>query len=114
MKNESFNLDELKGMSNGDEKFISEMITVFIKTTAEVMKRIEVAMKEKNFIALASEIHKIAPPCRHMGAMELLDILKKMQSNIHASGPVTDLENLALQARQKMDIVINDLKAELN
>ncbi|HWY10799.1 MAG TPA: Hpt domain-containing protein [Bacteroidia bacterium] len=117
MRNEisrSFNLDELKGMSNGDEKFITEMVTVFIKTTGEGMKKIESALKEKNLKVIASEVHKIAPPCRHMGAMELLHVLKKIQSNLHTSGSVTDLENLVLQARQKADIVMNDLKNEVN
>ncbi len=110
----SFNLDELKGMSNGDENFISEMIKVFIKTSGESMKRIESAFKEKNFQIIGSEVHKMAPPCRHMGAMELLDVLKKIQSNLHSSGPVSDLENLVAQARLKADIVINDLTTEIN
>ena len=110
----SFDLDELKRMSNGDEKFISEMIKVFIKTTVEGMQRIEASMKEKNFQAIASEVHKLAPPCRHMGAVELLHVLKKIQSNLHASGPVSDLENLILEARQKTDLVIADLKIEVN
>ncbi len=110
----SFDLDELKRMSNGDEKFMSEMIKVFIKTTVEGIQRIEASIREKNFQAIAGEVHKIAPPCRHMGAMELLSVLKKIQSNLHASGPVSDLENLVREARQKTDSVIADLKTEVN
>src|SRR6187399_3253664 len=113
MKNEvsrSYNLDELKAMSNGDKKFINDMIVVFIKSTDEGIKRIETAVKEKNYKVIGGEIHKIAPPCRHMGTVELYDVLKKVESNVHNAGPANELEELTRQARQKMDIVIKDLK----
>ena len=115
MKNEvnkSFNLDELIRITNGDEKFISEMIDVFIKTTEEGMTEIENAIRENNYKAVSVIAHKIAPPCRHMGAELLLNYIKTMESCATGLGKIDDLTNSLTQARNEMYRVISDLKIE--
>lgn len=115
MKNETdklINLDELKRVSNGDDKFISEMIDVFIKTSEDGMGNIEKALLEKNYKVIADYAHKIAPPCRHIGADALLDSLKKIESYARDLREINDLKILLTQARNEMNDVIRDLKIE--
>jgi signal transduction histidine kinase/DNA-binding NarL/FixJ family response regulator len=115
MKNEThklINLDELKRVSNGDDKFISEMINVFIKTSEDGMSNIEKALQEKNYKVIADYAHKIAPPCRHIGADTLLDTLKKIESYARDLREINDLKTLLTQARNEMNDVIRDLRIE--
>ena len=115
MKNElnkSFNLDELIRVTNGDKKFISEMIDVFIKTTEEGMLEIEKAIKENNYLSVSAIAHKIAPPCRHMGANLLLNNIKEIESCAIGLGKIDNLNKLLTQARNEMYRVISDLKIE--
>jgi len=111
--NKPYNLDELKRLSNGDGKFIAEMIGVFIRTTEEGMNEIEVALAEEDYKLIADRVHKIAPPCRHMGATLLLNIFKKIENYIKSSGPVNTIKTLVPEARQELNIVITALKIEM-
>jgi len=110
--NKLFSLDELKRISNGDKKFIVEMIEIFIKTTEEGMNEIEHALKQENYKVIGNYAHKIAPPCRHMGADALLDTFKKIESAVRDSVKISELEPLVLIAREQMDNIMRELKIE--
>ncbi len=117
MKNESnksFSLEELKQVSNGDEKFVTEMIAIFIKTTEAGLNQIETGLKQNNLKIVAESAHKIIPPCRHMGADELLSNLVSVESAARSNDKNVDLTELVRRAKQNADIVINDLKKEIS
>ncbi len=110
--NKSFNLDDLIRMTNDDKKFISEMIDVFIKTTEEGILEIEKAIEESNYSLVSSIAHKIAPPCRHMGAELLLNRIKEIETCAADSTKTNDLSKLLLESKKVMYHVIRDLKIE--
>lgn len=117
MKNEtekSFSLDELRQLSNGDEKFVKEMIGIFIRTTTEGMDEIEKAFKKNTYNIIAEYTHKLSPPCRHMGADELYKTFKSIEDRIRKSDGLNKLDVLIAKARVETDKVINDLKKELS
>lgn len=111
-KNKMYSLEELRQLSNGDEAFVKEMINVFIKTTSTGMKEIEKALSEKNYTSVAESAHKISPPCRHMGAIELLGALSTIM-DLARKNETKDLEALVAKARTETDKVINELNKEL-
>ena len=116
MKNESdklFSLDELRQLGNGDEKFVQEMIGIFIRTTTEGMDEIEKAFKKNNYNAIAEYTHKLSPPCRHMGADELYKVLRSIEDRIRKSDGLNKLDVLIAQARTETDRVIGQLKKEV-
>jgi HPt (histidine-containing phosphotransfer) domain-containing protein len=108
-----FNLDELKQVSNGDKKFVEEMIAIFIRTTDEGINEMEAAVKENNLKAIADMAHKIAPPCRHMGATTLLNYLNTIENAIRNSDQSVDIKEMVMKAKKEKDILINELKAEI-
>lgn len=117
MKNETdktFSLDELRQLSNGDEKFVQEMISIFIRTTAEGMDEIEKALSNNNYNIIAEHTHKLNPPCRHMGANELYSALKSIEDVIKKSDGMNKLDALVAKARTETDKVIKELKKELS
>lgn len=112
-ENRSFSLDELNKVSNGDKKFVGEMVAIFIRTTDEGVTEMESAIKQNDLKLIADMAHKIAPPCRHMGATALLKCLVSIENAIRNSDKTVDIEELVMKARKEKDIVINDLKEEI-
>lgn len=111
--NKLYNLDELKKVSGGDEKFISEMIQVFIKITEGGITEIDRALKEGQLKLIADSVHKIMPSCRYIGATILLEILKKIQEQATKTGQLAqNLESLVQDAKQEVYKVVNELKNE--
>lgn len=72
-------LDELYRVSGGDERFVDEMLNLFIKTSNEGVKLLEDNLKSLNWDGLSDAAHKMAPPCRHLGAMNLYKNLKELE-----------------------------------
>jgi HPt (histidine-containing phosphotransfer) domain-containing protein len=108
-----FDLEELKQVSNGDEKFVKEMISIFIRTTDEGINDMEKAIEENNLKAIADMAHKIAPPCRHMGATSLLNYLNAIENAIRNSDEKVDIKELVMKAKKEKEILISELKAEI-
>jgi signal transduction histidine kinase/FixJ family two-component response regulator len=111
--NKMFNLDELKQVSNGDKKFLEEMIAIFIRTTDEGINDMELAIKQNNMKAIADLAHKIAPPCRHMGATSLLTCLTTIENAIRKSDNAVDIKEWIEKAKKEKDELINELKTEI-
>lgn len=109
----TFSLDELKQVSNGDKKFVEEMIAIFIRTTEEGINDMETAAKENNLKAIADMAHKIAPPCRHMGATTLLGYLNTIENAIRTSDKSVDIKELVEKAKKEKDVLISELKTEI-
>lgn len=113
-KNNLFSLEELRQLSNGDEKFVEEMINIFIKTTTEGMNAIEKALDKKEYHTIAEYTHKLSPPCRHMGADELYTKFKTIEDEVRKHETPKGLDSLIAEARAQTDKVINGLKKEMN
>ncbi len=112
-ENRSFSLDELNKVSNGDKKFVEEMVAIFIRTTDEGITEMESAIKKNDMKLIADMAHKIAPPCRHMGATALLNCLVSIENAIRNSDKSIDIAQLVEKAKKEKDIVISELKTEI-
>ena len=110
--NKSFSLDELVKISNGDDKFIMEMIDVFIKTTEEGIVEIEKSVKEGNYLVVSAIAHKIASPCRYMGSELLLNYIKEIENCAKDSEKNDNLDKLLIQTRNELCYVVKNLKIE--
>lgn len=75
-------LHNLYHISGGDEHFIKQMLESFIQTTEKGLHEMEEAAKYKKWESVADLSHKIQPPCRHIGAMDLCSLLNKIEKTI--------------------------------
>lgn len=71
--------DELYKVSGGDETFVEEMLNLFIKTTKAGMQQLLGCFERRDWKGLSDAAHKMAPPCRHLGAMNLYHDLKTLE-----------------------------------
>lgn len=80
-KETMINLTELAKLGNGDQKFMNEMLSLFVKGAQEALKSVQEAFVLNDRKAIMDSAHKIAPSCRHLGAIKLLDLVKNLEKN---------------------------------
>lgn len=79
---EKINLSNLNHISGGDQQFVRQMLESFITTTSRGLSAIREEIEGKNWDAAADQSHRIQPPCRHIGAMELYAILRNLEKSL--------------------------------
>jgi len=83
---ETVNINELIKSSNGDMIFVKDMIKLFINGTADGLGQMKKSYYDSKYTEIKEQAHKIASPCRHIGAYTLLQHLKDIE--IHATGEI--------------------------
>jgi CheY-like chemotaxis protein/HPt (histidine-containing phosphotransfer) domain-containing protein len=104
-------LHNLYHLSGGDEKFVKQMLISFIETTERGLNELKGAVTEQQWETGADISHKIQPPCRHIGAMDLYNILNKIERTIRNNDNTGSVVTLADNALVEFGIVsrlIND------
>jgi HPt (histidine-containing phosphotransfer) domain-containing protein len=104
-------LQNLYHLSGGDEKFVKQMLISFIETTNKGLKELKEAITKQQWGSAADIAHKIQPPCRHTGAMDLYSILNKIERTTRNNENTNSVEAMADNANAEFEIVsrlIND------
>jgi len=78
---EKINLNNLYHISGGDKQFVKQMLISFIESTEKGLTEIREAAKTGNMGSIYDLAHKMLPPCRHVGALDLCGILREMEEN---------------------------------
>lgn len=104
MKNtndEVIDLAGLRTLSGNDMAFYNDMLHTFIDGTSTGMKIITRSLTEQNWSNMAEQAHKISSPCNHLGALNLYEILRKIEHNCRN---LTDMEAIPdLVERMKVE-----------
>ncbi|MCB2221920.1 MAG: response regulator [Bacteroidetes bacterium] len=70
---------ELYRVADNDTEFIKEMLEQFLESFEHGLGSIKESMPEKNWDSISNAAHKMASPCRHIGAHALLNDLKQIE-----------------------------------
>lgn len=73
------NLDELYRFAGNDKAFVKEMLERFVDSFDAGLVRIKNALANENHEEIGNVAHKMASPCRHIGAATLLENIKKAE-----------------------------------
>lgn len=76
-----FQLTDLERMAGGDNEFLKEMIRIFIRSSQSGISTIRQELNRNNLEAISEAAHKLAAPCKHIGAGDLYDQIKKLEKN---------------------------------
>jgi signal transduction histidine kinase/CheY-like chemotaxis protein/HPt (histidine-containing phosphotransfer) domain-containing protein len=79
--NKKIDLDNLYHIAAGDELFVNQMLISFEDTTRRGLKEIEAAAAAGQWESAADHAHRLLPPCRHLGATDLYNLLHEIESN---------------------------------
>lgn len=110
----SVDFEELNRVAGGDIDFVCEMLEVFIETAKKSINTIKQAMKTENYSQIADEAHKMAPPCRHLNADNLHQLLNRLEKNAGDRNNNTEmLSELVKQTENELEKVIRRINIEL-
>lgn len=106
--NESFkviSIAQVEDIAAGDERFVKELVDIFLTQIPDFSAKILTAYKTENWIVLAREAHTAKSSVMTFGMEETSKLLKKIQLNCEESD-LTDVPEM-------VDKVINDLDAAI-
>jgi len=106
-------LSDLVAISNGDNRFVQDMLRLFISSTDAGILSIKQASEARNWDQVAEQAHKISSPCRHVGALRLYELLKSIEKRVRAGEQDEPVHSLILQAAQEAEHVLSQAKAQL-
>jgi signal transduction histidine kinase/CheY-like chemotaxis protein/HPt (histidine-containing phosphotransfer) domain-containing protein len=110
------NLDNLNHISGGDDQFVKQMLTSFNNTTSKGLKEMQEAARAGTWEAVADLAHKMLPPCRHIGAMELHSVLSKIEDGVSKKSPAQSIVTLIVKSLGEFEAVselVNEYIAKL-
>ena len=81
-------------LAGGDEDFVLQMLRTFIGTTSTGLTEMKAALQEGEIGKVADIAHKLMPPCRHLGAVNLNFLLREIEKNCTGNDNEYHLEEL--------------------
>ncbi len=110
-------LSNLYHISGGDDQFVKQMLTSFVTTTGNQINDLKEHISCRNLEAAADCAHKMMPPCRHLGAIRLYDILsaiEKAARNGDLSCPFDELAGNAIKEFVEISGLLNEQILKIN
>jgi signal transduction histidine kinase/DNA-binding NarL/FixJ family response regulator len=108
---QKIDLKNLYHISSGDEQFVKQMLVSFISTTSKGMNEMHKAVWSGEWNAVENLAHKMLPPCRHIGAMELYNLLGKIEKSASNESDKKTIEFLLEKSLREFEAV-NELLNE--
>jgi signal transduction histidine kinase/DNA-binding response OmpR family regulator len=98
--------DNLYRLANNDEKFVVEMLEMFVKTSKDGLNQIDCAIIENDLLQVAENAHKIKSPCKHLGATETADLLKEIELKARNNSTILEIQPMIDKARTDINNLI--------
>jgi response regulator RpfG family c-di-GMP phosphodiesterase len=108
------NLSELSRLAGGDEKFLLEMVQLFLKSMESGIAGIENALKNENLHEVAEYAHKMAAPVKHFGAMHLYENIRQLERLSKNSPTATSVQPVFSEIITEAEQLKCNLTAYLN
>jgi len=98
-------LRNLYHISGGDHQFVKQMLLSFINTTRKGLSEMQEAAGSGNNESVANLAHKLLSPCRHIGAMDLYNLLNEIEKETRNNVTTGSLETLAGKSIREFEAV---------
>jgi signal transduction histidine kinase/CheY-like chemotaxis protein/HPt (histidine-containing phosphotransfer) domain-containing protein len=73
-------LDELEGLSGGDNTFFNEMLIIFVRSSEEALTKFHQHLENTDWKSITETAHKLAAPAKHLRAISLYNHLKQLEN----------------------------------
>jgi len=105
-------LSYLKQLSNGDNKFIHEMLKLFIDQTPDVLNRMSGYIESKDWKPLGSAAHKMKPSVMFVGLKEIETDLRNLEDYATEGKNIEQIPGIFNKIKDTCNIAIVELKEE--
>lgn len=110
---DKINLNNLYHISGGDEQFVKQMLVSFIDSTKKSLDEMQEAVKSGRVDSVADLAHKMLPPCKHVGASDLYNLIRKFEESIKKKVDPQALEKLSEETFLEFEIVSGLIKNQI-
>jgi signal transduction histidine kinase/CheY-like chemotaxis protein/HPt (histidine-containing phosphotransfer) domain-containing protein len=110
-------LQNLYHISGGDNQFVKQMLLTFNNTTRKGLSEMQEAVSSGNKESVANLAHKLLSPCRHIGAMDLYNLLNDIEKGIRNNVITEPLETLTSKSVIEFESIskhLNEHIAKMN
>ena len=107
------NLDYLRKLSRGDDKFIEEILVLFLKNTPLALKNMKNYYQQENWEDLMMEAHKIRPSFNFLGLKDLEDAAKKIENCASQKINLDQIGEAINKIEKTIDLVYVELSNEM-
>ena len=115
--NGRINLQNLFHIAGGDEQFTKQMLITFLETTTKGLQEMNEAATSDQWNTVAELAHKMLPPCRHIGASDLSNFLRKIEESIKNNAETAIIEALTKETFREFEVIrdlLNEQIAKIN
>ncbi len=107
-------ISELHRLAGNDEKFLTEMIQLFIKSMEKGISGIEDDIKNGNKSGISENAHKMAAPVKHIGASHLYENIKLLEKQSKQPVEIKTIELVFQEIKTEIEEINKILNLHLN
>jgi signal transduction histidine kinase/CheY-like chemotaxis protein/CHASE3 domain sensor protein len=111
-ENNLYNLTDLRESCNGNSEFFQEMLDLFIQSNKDGLQEMKECIDQNDIVSLSLIAHKISSPSKHIKAMEIYNLLKRIELYKKENLEIKDLEKLVKDFQKQLDSLIPLLEKE--
>jgi HPt (histidine-containing phosphotransfer) domain-containing protein len=105
-----YDITELEQMAQGNDEFITKMVSVFLETTSQSLDQLLKAFEGRDLQTVSAIAHKIKPSIDLMGITSLYDVVRDIE--VRAKNG-EELSELVGKLDDDLKLVFKEIKAEL-
>lgn len=110
---EKINLQNLYHISGGDKQFVKQMLLSFIDSTEKGINEMQMAAKSGRLDSVGELAHKMLPPCRHIGALDLYNLLRRIEEHLQKKFEPKVLEQLTGESLMEFESISGLIKEHI-
>jgi len=101
-----YNLDHLRKLSGGDEKFVTKLISMFVKTAPQSFSEMKNALRRNDFEKIKSVAHSLKPSIDNLGIVSMKTKIRQIESYPFADASTDELHQLIEESGEILSSVI--------
>ena len=109
-----YNLDKINEMAEGDEDFISSVISVFLEEVPQDLEGLEIALNEKNHEQAYQLAHKIKPNVDLLGMDQTRATALEIETMGKQQADISQMTELFQTLKKDINQVVGELKNDFN
>jgi len=109
-----YSLDKLNEMADGDEDFISSVISVFLEEVPQDLAGLEEALENENYQQVYQLAHKIKPNVDLLGMEQTRAAALEMETLGKSEANMAEIKNIFPILKKDVEQVVAELRKDFN
>lgn len=109
-----YNLDKINEMAEGDQDFITSVVSVFLEEVPEDLQSLERAIAEKDFVQIYKMAHKIKPNVDLLGMEQTRATALEIETMGKSADNFAIIQEKFPFLKKDIEQVLTELKKDFN